>query len=412
VTTQAHSGRLAREWSAFAYVASGWLIGLVCSIVLLTGLVLGVGLSILGVGIPIFFLTLALARLGARGERARAALVLDAPIRSPTLPARSGSIYDRAMRRLKDRLTWRELAYLLVLGPVGVIIGSVAVALWSGALAALASPVLHALAPTGSFLGDLVLPEMIGLVAGGIVLAGIASGITRALASAEAQIAAALLAPDEAAELTARVSRLEATRAAAVESSDARLRRIERDLHDGAQHRLTYIAMELDRAREKLASDPAATEALLTEAHHESLRALGELRDVVRGIHPSVLTDRGLDAAISGLAERSPVAVDIRVELPTRPPPGAETAAYYVVAESLTNVAKHADARRVSVSIRQDGARLVAEVADDGHGGARRAPGSGLDGLAQRVEALDGSLTVTSPDGGPTLIRAEIPCAS
>jgi signal transduction histidine kinase len=134
-----------------------------------------------------------------------------------------------------------------------------------------------------------------------------------------------------------------------------------------------------------------------------------ELRDLVRGIHPSVLTDRGLDAAVSGLAERCPVPVDVAVALDERPPDAVETAAYYVVAEALTNVAKHAGAAGAAVDIRRAGHELLIEVRDDGHGGAQRTPGSGLEGLAQRVEALDGSLTIDSPPGGPTAIRAELP---
>jgi signal transduction histidine kinase len=167
--------------------------------------------------------------------------------------------------------------------------------------------------------------------------------------------------------------------------------------------------MELDRARSRLATDPDGASELLTRAHEESKRAMGELRDLVRGIHPSVLTDRGLDAAVSGLAERCPVPVDVDVALDDRPPDAVETAAYYVVAEALTNVGKHAGASGATVDIHRAGEQLVIDVRDDGHGGASRTPGSGLEGLAQRVEALDGSLTIDSPSGGPTVIRAELP---
>jgi signal transduction histidine kinase len=139
---------------------------------------------------------------------------------------------------------------------------------------------------------------------------------------------------------------------------------------------------------------------------------MGELRDLVRGIHPSVLTDRGLDAAVSGLAERCPVPVDVSVELDDRPPDAVETGAFYVVAEALTNVGKHAGARRASVAVRRPGERLLIEVRDDGHGGAECLPGSGLEGLAQRVEALDGSLAIDSPSGGPTVITAQLPWPS
>jgi signal transduction histidine kinase len=170
--------------------------------------------------------------------------------------------------------------------------------------------------------------------------------------------------------------------------------------------------MELDRARARIHTDPETASQLLDRAHEESKTAMAELRDLVRGIHPSVLTDRGLDAAVSGLAERCPVPVDLSVSVAGRPQTAAERAAYYVVAESLTNIAKHARAQTAVVEIRGDGTCLEIEVRDDGAGGAVRSPGSGLEGLAQRVEALDGTLTITSPAGGPTTIRAELPCAS
>jgi signal transduction histidine kinase len=185
-----------------------------------------------------------------------------------------------------------------------------------------------------------------------------------------------------------------------------------RDLHDGAQHRLAYIAMELARARSRLAEDPGAANELLTRAHEESKRAMVELRDLVRGIHPSVLTDRGLDAAVSGLAERCPVPVDVSVILDGRAPAAVEAAAYYVLAEALTNVAKHAGAHAAALEIRGDASGLKIEVRDDGHGGATRVPGSGLEGLTQRVQALDGRLTIDSPPGGPTTITAQLPCRS
>ena len=159
-----------------------------------------------------------------------------------------------------------------------------------------------------------------------------------------------------------------------------------------------------------MSTDPEGASELLARAHEESKKAMGELRDLVRGIHPSVLADRGLDAAVSGLAERCPVPVDVDVKLADRPPAAVETGAYYVVAEALTNVGKHAGAGRAAVSIRSDDGRLVIEVHDDGRGGAVRTPGSGLEGLAQRVAALAGSLPIDSPDGGPTTVRAELPC--
>ena len=286
------------------------------------------------------------------------------------------------------------------------------IALWSAAVAALLSPAAATAAPSGSLLDDLGIAWLVAVAAASIPVAGLAAIVTRALATGCASLAQTLLADDDRAELAQRISSLEATRSGAVDSADARLRRIERDLHDGAQHRLAYIAMELGRARGKLETDPGSVDALLADAHDESKVAMRELRDLVRGIHPSVLSDRGLDAALSGLAERASVPVEIRGNLADRLPPAVETAAYYVVAETLTNIGRHSGAGSAHVELRRNGDELVLSIGDDGHGGARRVPGSGLEGLAQRVEALDGKLEVDSPEGGPTTIIARLPCAS
>ncbi|HWH12307.1 MAG TPA: sensor domain-containing protein [Solirubrobacteraceae bacterium] len=397
----------------FLYVSVGALLGLLWCVVLISGLAAGIGASVALVGFPLLAVVLLVWRWAANTERDRAALVLGAPIRRPERPSTSGGLLARWRARATDRATLKELAYLLLLGPVGIASGAIVLGLWAGVAAALAAPALASAAPAGSLLGRLDTAELAAVLAGGVVLAAITIVLTHLVALACAAFADGLLAPDDRAVLAARVDRLETTRAGAVESADARLRRVERDLHDGAQHRLAYIAMELDRARSKLASDPQAADALLGRAHAESKRAMVELRELVRGIHPSVLTDRGLDAAVSGLAERCPIPVEVVVRLDRRPPSGVETAAYYVVAEALTNVARHAQAHRAAVEIHTDdeSLRLVVEVRDDGSG-ALRTPGSGLEGLGQRIEALDGSLVIESPTGGPTSLRAELPCAS
>jgi signal transduction histidine kinase len=402
----------ARAVAELLYVTSGLSLGVVWFTVLVTLLAVGIGTAVVTIGVPLLALTLLLWRWGANTERERAALVLGTPIPHPPRPPLTGGLLARWRARVSDRATWKELAYLLLLLPVGVISGSVVVGAWSAALAAVAAPALSSSAPDQSLLGGLSPAALAGIAIGGLVIAALAVLITRALAAACAGLASALLAPDERALLAARVGALEATRRGAVESADGRLRRLERDLHDGAQHRLAFIAMELDRARAKLGRDPEGAAELLAGAHEESKRAMVELRDLVRGIHPSVLTDRGLDAAVSGLAERCPVPVDVDVALDARPPTAVEAAAYYVVAEALTNVGRHADARTAAVGVRREGERLVIEVRDDGHGGAQRTPGSGLEGLAQRVEALDGELVIDSPPGGPTTIKAELPCGS
>ena len=225
-----------------------------------------------------------------------------------------------------------------------------------------------------------------------------------------ANAAALLLAPDRKA-LTARISTLEESRAGAVDVQEAELRRIERDLHDGAQARLVALGMSLGMAEQKLASEPEAARELLADARAGAGEALRELRDLARGIHPPVLADRGLDAAVRALATSSPISVTVSATVPERPKPPVESAAYFVVAEALANAGKHARAGRVDVRIAESGGVLSVEVHDDGRGGADPA-GGGLSGLRRRVEALDGTLQVISPPGGPTTIRAELPCGS
>jgi signal transduction histidine kinase len=209
-------------------------------------------------------------------------------------------------------------------------------------------------------------------------------------------------------DLKRRVEVLTTTRAGAVEAQEAELRRIERDLHDGAQARLVALGMNLGMAEQKLVSDPERVRQLLAEAREGAREALEELRDLARGIHPPILADRGLGAAVSALAARSPVRVNVAVE-GERPPPAVESAAYFVASEALANAGKHAHANHVDVRITRSQGQLVVEVTDDGRGGADPS-GGGLVGLRRRVEALDGRLLVMSPEGGPTTVRAEMPC--
>ncbi|HXE43677.1 MAG TPA: sensor histidine kinase [Conexibacter sp.] len=211
-------------------------------------------------------------------------------------------------------------------------------------------------------------------------------------------------------QLAERVAVLTRTRRGALDVQAAELRRIERDLHDGAQARLVALSMQLGRAEARLDDRPEVAE-LLRDAREEASAAIAELRDLARGIAPPVLADRGLAAAVEAIATRSPAEVTVDARIPRRLPPVVETAAYFVVAEALTNVAKHARGASARVTLRELGERLLVEVADDGPGGADPS-GSGIDGLRARVEALDGALTIDAPAGGPTVVRAELPCAS
>jgi signal transduction histidine kinase len=214
------------------------------------------------------------------------------------------------------------------------------------------------------------------------------------------------------AELRARVEELEESRAKLIEVGMAERRRLERDLHDGAQQRLVALSLQVNLARARLADDPQAAAELLDGARDELRLALAELRELARGIHPAVLTDRGLDAAIESLAQRSAIPVQVKDMLSERLPASVEAAAYFVVAESLTNVAKYAGAALAEVSIGRENGHAVVEVRDDGVGGADPAGGTGLRGLADRLAAVDGRLEVVSPPGEGTLVRARIPCAS
>jgi signal transduction histidine kinase len=235
---------------------------------------------------------------------------------------------------------------------------------------------------------------------------------TRGVANVLAGMTRLLLGPGRSQVLTDRIGQLEHSRADVIDTAEAERRRIERDLHDGAQQRLVAMTMELARAQARLAAeDPAAASMLVDQAHGQAMAALAELRNLVRGVHPPVLSDRGLDAALSGLAALCPVPVTVDVDLPARPAPAIEAIAYFVVAETLTNVAKHARATWARVDVRGDPGRLVVTIQDDGTGNADPA-GAGLTGLAARVAAVDGRLTIDSPPGGPTLITAELPCAS
>jgi signal transduction histidine kinase len=224
-------------------------------------------------------------------------------------------------------------------------------------------------------------------------------------------VAAVRITSQERAALTERIDELTTTRAGAVDASEAGLQRIERDLHDGAQARLVALGMNLGMAEQKLEADPEGARALVAEAREGLGEALRELRNLARGIRPPILADRGLEAAVAGLAASSPIRVDVVARVEARPAAPVETAAYFVVAEALANASKHAHAEHVKVSIVRDVTRLSVEVTDDGTGGADQ-HGNGLTGLRQRVEALDGVLTVDSPTGGPTTIRAVLPCGS
>jgi signal transduction histidine kinase len=382
--------------------------------VFVCGLSVTASLIVFVVGFPIalgwFWVNRGLADL----ERHRAGWVLGARIIGAyRRPADSG-LAAQVKTRFRDPQTWRDLVWTCFDGTLGFAIGVVTVSVWASWLGTLVLPAWWWAMPDdaqlyGLWTGTSTTETLLGPVLAIAVFVPLA-WITRGLALGHAGVSRLLLGPTR----NARVEELTESRAGAVDAAHAELQRIERDLHDGAQARLVALAMDLGMAEQKVDQDPEAGRELIGEAREEALRALGELRELVRGIGPSILRDRGLEAAIASLAAGRVQPVDVRVDVgEPRPPATVEAAAYFVVAESIANAAKHSGARRVTVRVWRDAAdRIVVECTDDGRGGADPTSGSGLTGLTQRVRALDGTLTVTSPAGGPTTIRAEIPCGS
>jgi signal transduction histidine kinase len=409
-----------RTLTATIYLLLSMFVGLTWHVVLAVGLSVGAATLVIWVGVFVLALTVLAWRGGAWLERRWVRLMLGVEIPDPYRPPPTGSLWRRARVVASDPATWKDLAYLVVLFPLGLIWFVVTITLWSFALGFLTAPLWYWIPRDGgvvmftngdrSYLVLDTLPEALLAMVAGAALCVAAAWAVKGMAAAHGAVAMALLGPSQN-QLQARVDALQASRDRAVDSAEAERRRIERDLHDGAQQRLVALAMDLGMARAKLETDPAAATALVGEAHEEAKRALAELRDLARGIHPAVLADRGLDAAISALAARSPIPVGVDVSTGRLPDP-VESAAYFVVAEALANAAKHARAAEIAVRISRHRDLLVVEVIDDGVGGADPAKGSGLRGLADRVAAIDGRLLVTSPPGGPTVIRAELPCGS
>jgi len=245
----------------------------------------------------------------------------------------------------------------------------------------------------------------------GLVLLPVAAFTAQGLMALHRLVIAGLLCDTGTRALERRVETLEESRKTVLDVEASELRRIERDLHDGAQQRLVMLTINLGLAADRIDTDPGAAKGLVIDARDQARLALADIRDLVRGIAPSILMDRGLVPALSALAGRSPVPTVVLSSLPAgeRLSDAVERAAYFVVAEALANVAKHADARRCEIHVRREGPLLAVEVRDDGRGGARLLPAGGLTGLAGRVAALDGQLTVSSPDGGPTVVRAQLP---
>ncbi|MFC4529694.1 sensor histidine kinase [Sphaerisporangium dianthi] len=375
-------------WRSFAYLLSSAYLALAAAALVYLAYLCGVAVAcaalllvVAGCGLP-----------AARLERARLRLVDLRPAADPHRPPERPGPRAWLAARLREQATWREVALLMVaLGIWFVDLGVVVQAIWL--------PLLMLSAPAQPSVGFL---NGLPVAAGGLVMLALAAYFVTAWAGTRATIVRAVLAP--------RDAEIIRSRARLVDAFESERRRIERDLHDGAQQRLVALTMRLGLARLDLPpGSPAA--AHVGQAHEEAKKALAELRELIRGIHPQVLTDRGLTAAVLDAAGRSPVPVEVDIALSTRLPGPVEVTAYYVASEALANMARHSRAGRCLVHGRLLDDTLVLQVEDDGVGGADPAAGSGLAGLADRVAVVDGVMTLSSPPGGPTSLRVEIPCA-
>ncbi|MCX4674998.1 sensor domain-containing protein [Streptomyces sp. NBC_01433] len=410
----------ARAWRELFYLVLSLPISSVLFAFALTMTTLGVGMLITFLGIPILAVGLTMCRGFGVMERSRARGLLKLDVADPApVRGKTGGMMSWVGAVLKSGVSWRHLLYSLLHFPWAVFAFCVAITFWSFGWTALTYPLWHWVFPTYTGVdgvqlygdgthqvyldspSDLAVTSAIGLA---VVL--VSPWIIRGLVTVDGLMVSGLLGPSR---LASRVSELESDRGVVVDTAAADLRRIERDLHDGAQARLVALAMDLGLAKEKLTDDPEAAARMVDEAHGEVKVALQELRDLARGIHPAVLTDRGLDAALSAIASRCTVPVKVEVDLDSRPAQAIEGIAYFTVSELLQNVSKHARATRATVDVWHTADRLMLQVTDNGRGGADVAAGSGLAGLTERLDAVDGILVVDSPVGGPTTVTAELP---
>ncbi|MEW2124417.1 sensor domain-containing protein [Streptomyces sp. NPDC007259] len=409
-----------RTWREFCYLLLSLPISIVLFTFAITMVSLGAGLLVTFLGIPVMAAGLVMCRGFGMLERTRARALLRVDVADPApVRGRKSGLMSWVGAVLKSGVSWRHLLYALLHFPWAVFAFCVSLTLQAWGWAALTYPLWHWTVPSHAGVSgiqlygdtqhevyldsgvDLALTAGLGL---GIVL--LSPWVIRGLATVDRLMVTGLLGPSRLAE---RVTELESDRGVVVDTAAADLRRIERDLHDGAQARLVALAMDLGLAKEKLTADPEAAARMVDEAHGEVKVALQELRDLARGIHPAVLTDRGLDAALSAIASRCTVPVTVEVDLASRPAQAIEGIAYFTVSELLQNVSKHSGARTASVDVWRTEDRLLLQVTDDGRGGADPATGSGLAGLTERLDAVDGVLVVDSPVGGPTRITAELP---
>jgi signal transduction histidine kinase len=399
-------------WDANVAIGTGLFVGVIAFALIVTLASAGLTTLLAGVGIALLVAAIEGSRVIARLERRRAFIGESRrPAAHPYRPLR-GSILDLLRAEFMDESRWRDVLYVAINLPLTIIEFVVSAVAWTLALGILTSPIWYDL-PGGSsdILGShdpLVVGLRIGL---GLLLLAVAASVSQLLIALHRGVVAGLLCTSESRELRRQVEELRQSRSAVLDVEASELQRIERDLHDGAQQRLVMLTIDAGLASERIDTDPEGAKRLILDAQEQARQALADIRQLVRGIAPSILLDRGLVAALESLTGRGPIPTTIRSSLAPgeRFSPAAERAAYFAAAEALTNVAKHSGASRCEVRVRRDGAALVVEIEDDGRGGASATPGGGLEGLAGRVEGVDGTFSLTSPPGGPTIVRASIP---
>jgi len=365
------------------------------------------GLTTLLAGIGILFIAAGIesSRVVAWVERWRVFVgEPDKPRAHPYRPFRGG-IVEIVRAEFADEARWRDVLYVAVDLPLTIIESTVVGVAWALALSALTLPIWFE--PRAS------LPPIWLASVAGVLLLFVAASLSQIVIRLHRQVVAGLLCTSESRALRREVETLRQSRSAVIDVEASELSRIERDLHDGAQQRLVMLSIDLGLASERIDTDPEGAKELMRSSQEQAREALAEIRQLVRGIAPSILLDRGLVPAIESITGRGPIRTSIGSELApgTRLSAAVERTAYFVASEALANVAKHSGGSNCEVRVRLEGDQLVVEIWDDGKGGAIVAPGGGLAGLASRVAGVDGTLTVTSPSGGPTLIRAAIPVA-
>jgi len=410
---------LRRVLADSAYAVTTLLLAVPAFSLIITGLALGIGTMVLsGVGLAVLVGTGYVARGFATVERLQLRSMLELPAAQPSYlrAQESDGRIRAALTPLRDVQTWLDVLWCVIGLVTGIAAFVIAVVWWALTLGGLSywfwQRYINFDADSQGLaeilgLGDTRTAESLLNLALGLVALLTLPWAVRVAALVHAAPARVLL--SSRVELLERVDRVEASRESAHRAEAQSLRRLERDIHDGPQQRLIRLGMDLGRARHQLAEDPERAGFTIDAAVVQTREAVEELRALSRGIAPPLLVDRGLAAAVQDMASGQPIPVEVAVDVPDDLPLPTQTAAYFVVAEALTNVSRHAQAERARVEVVAAGDRLTVTVDDDGRGGARPTPGRGLDGLRERLAGVDGSVVVASPEGGPTRLRAEMP---